>query len=232
MNRRTPILLSCLFVLTSRLALASPPSPDAVHADRLVHQAAALAERGHLIEARETLMPVALGAAPPAGSPNAAVYAEAARMFAEVGARIPRLRIAVDPPGLGARLVITIDGEALPPGAERLPVPVDPGRHVIVVTSPGMMAQTDVLDAVEGREQPIAVHLRRAAPVAPVTPVPPVTAVSPVAVVASPAVRPDAAMPPLAAQPAPPAPAIPVATFAAPAGEADRAERLEIGRAH
>jgi hypothetical protein len=278
MKRRTPLLVPCLCVLTSRLALAAPPSPEAARAERLVHQATALEKRGdvasaqevlvqaarldpepavllalarvqrklgRLIEARETLMPVALGAAPPAGSSLAAAHAEAVQTFSDIGARIPRLRIAVDSPAAGAGLTITIDGEALPPGAEKLPVPIDPGRHVIVVTSPGMETQTVAFDALEGRDQPVAVHLHRPAPmpavvVAPVAaPMPPPVAYpppplgAPVAapvVVAAPAADPGAAMPP-PAQPVPLTPATPaVAVGTTPAADVDRAVRAAAAR--
>jgi len=131
---------------------------------------------GHLVEAREALTSVVYAAAPPEGAPGAGARAEAEQMFSELGSRIPRIRLVADAGSMRVPLRVTLDGEALPAGAERLPLPVDPGRHVLVVGAPGMHAQTVPFEAVESAERTVIVHLVAAAPPAPAPVAPPLDA--------------------------------------------------------
>jgi hypothetical protein len=140
--------------------------------------ARARSKLGLLVEARDALTSVVYEAAP-AGEPPAAaaMRAEARRMFTDLASRIPHVRITVDAPPGGGPVTLELDGEVLPTGAARMPIPVDPGHHVLVATAPGMPSRTFTFDAVESAEGAVAVHLLAAPAIvaaqAPV-PVPPV----------------------------------------------------------
>ena len=113
---------------------------------------------GELVEARDELSAVVYDAPvpnEPAGVVGA--RAEAKVLFASLGPRIPRVRVAlVTAPGAPVRL--SLDGAALPPGAERFPLPVDPGHHTLVAESHGNAPWTVEFDIAEGAERTIAVR--------------------------------------------------------------------------
>jgi hypothetical protein len=185
MIRRTAFSICILLTLAAPPALADPSPADVARAQKLVRQAEALEQRGQLVEAREALTAVVFGAAP---------TAQAQQLFADLGRRIARVRLEVDvPPGAPVTPSLSIDGEALPPGAERLPVPVNPGHHMLVVQAPDLPSQTIAFDALESSDRTIAVHLR----LAPTLP-PPVAAVQPPPVAQPPAPPPALRLPPVA----------------------------------
>jgi hypothetical protein len=115
---------------------------------------------GKLVAAREALATVALAPAD-AGTP-ARPLAEAQQLFADVGARIPHVRLVVEgaPPGRPAALSIILDEESLADGAERLPIPVDPGHHVFVVRAGDLASGTVAFDAAESTDRVVRVQLR------------------------------------------------------------------------
>jgi hypothetical protein len=193
MTRRTWLCAATLVLLSGRPAAAAPGPEDASRAQTLVHDAAALEQRGHLaaaedaltqalaidpaptialplakvrvklgllVEARDGLTSVVFDPAPPGElSAASAARAEAKQLFSDLAARIPHVRIETDEPPGRERPHLMLDGVALPSGAERLPLPVDPGHHVLVASAPGMQAQTIAFDAVEWVEGSVAVHL-------------------------------------------------------------------------
>jgi hypothetical protein len=146
---------------------------------------------GHLVDARDALASVVYAPqAGAAGRPSPA-REEAGKLFADLGARIPHVRLLVDTGRQGPAPRVTIDGAALPPGAERLPIPVDPGHHVLVVNAPGMMPQSFAFESVEAAEQTVTARL---------APPPPPVAV----VTAVPAPQPPVALPAAPGAPVPP----------------------------
>jgi hypothetical protein len=192
-------------------AMALDPAPHVVLALAKVRQ-----KLGHLVEAREALTATVYGAASSDAAPVASpARAECQQMFSDLGRRIPRARIAVDArPAIRTPSVsLTIDGGALPAGAEQLPIPVNPGRHVLEVSAPEMQSQTIVFEAVEMAEKQIAVHLGAPRPTSP-------------ALVALPQpVAPPLSSPDVPTGPAPVAPLPPLA----PVG-LDRDERIAAAR--
>ncbi|HEY1695358.1 MAG TPA: hypothetical protein VGG39_24485 [Polyangiaceae bacterium] len=184
-------LVACAFAGSawSSSGLASPTSADPA---RAVAAAAARAKRGDLVEARDLLTPIVFDPAPPAGESSAAAAgrATAKQMLLELGRRIPRVKLDVAEPH-GA-LHVVLDGGALPPGAERLPVPVDPGHHRIIVDDGSLVARAE-LDIAEGATQIVSLHLGSPPP-------PPTPALAP-----APTPAPAPSYPP----PLPPPPATP-----------------------
>ena len=144
-------------------AFALSPTPQIAMA-----LATTRAKLGELVEAREVLASVVYEAGLPTEPiPEAAARVAAKQAFQDLGARIPRVRVEVtaDHPG---PVRLTLDGAALHAGAERLPLPVDPGHHKLVVEAEGVPAVTTELDVAEGVTRTIPVHL-----VAAITPVVP-----------------------------------------------------------
>ncbi|HEY3817641.1 MAG TPA: hypothetical protein VGL81_10740 [Polyangiaceae bacterium] len=148
-------------VLAQAVALDAAP-------DLALALARVRAKLGRLVEAREALVSVAYGAAPVPGSAGSSARREAIQMFSDLGSRIPRIRLVLRGAPGKRSVSWTIDGESLPDGAERLPVPVDPGHHVVTAGAPGMLTQSAGFDAVESTEQTITLDL-----VAPPPPPPP-----------------------------------------------------------
>lgn len=78
--------------------------------------------------------------------------------------RLPRLRIVIarPPPGLQ----VTRDGEALPPAALGVALPVDPGRHEVLVSAPGYRPEARAATLEEGKTATLELTLERDAPAA------------------------------------------------------------------
>lgn len=72
-------------------------------------------------------------------------------------ARMARLRIEVKAPPPDLR--VTRDGEPLPEGALRAPIPLDPGEHVIVASAPGRKAVSLHVKAAEGESHSMVIEL-------------------------------------------------------------------------
>ena len=92
---------------------------------------------GKLVEAAEELR--AIRNAPlPAGSPQAFVTAqqEAAAEVPKLEARIPKIKIDIQPAGVSG-LVVTVDGATMPTALVGVARPIDPGSHTITATAPG-----------------------------------------------------------------------------------------------
>jgi hypothetical protein len=90
------------------------------------------AANGQLVEARETFLEVVR--MPPAAkeSDNAkAARAEAAKLEAEIAARIPSITVKLSGVPDGATATVTIDGAVIPAAAIGQPRKVNPGKHVI-----------------------------------------------------------------------------------------------------
>ena len=121
---------------------------------------------GLLVEARDALTSTVYDTAP-AGEPSSvsATRSEARQMFTDLASRIPRVRVVIEATPGSSSVRLTLDGTVLPAGVERLPVPLDPGHHVLVAAAPGMQPQTFAFDAAESSEQKVAVHLVAAAPI-------------------------------------------------------------------
>lgn len=215
MIRRLRLSVAALLTLACPPALAAPSAADVARAQRLVRHAAALEQRGdlagaqddlalastldpepavvlalakvrdrlgRLVEAREALTPIVYTP----GAPASPARTEVLQLFADLGRRIPRARLVVEAPA-GASVTVTLDDEALPAAAERLPIPVDPGHHVLAVRTADAAERKIPFDAVESAEQTIHVNLRPPAPasralIAQVAPPPPAPAPSPVIV--------------------------------------------------
>ena len=203
MTRYTSAWVAGLLVLGGTTAQGAQPSADVARATKLARQAATLEQRGdltaaydalaqaarldpeaailvalakiqrklgQLVEARETLTPVVFGAT----EPRSGAQTEGKQLFSDLSSSIPRVHVVIDARPVISVLTLTVDGGVLPPGAERLPLPIDPGHHVLVANAPDLGSQTVEFDAAEGKQQTIVVHLSRAAPV-PVMASPPPT---------------------------------------------------------
>lgn len=85
--------------------------------------------------------------------------------------RVPRLAVVVSEHADG--IAITRDGKALPPEQWGLPVPVDPGRHMVRAVAPGKEAWVTELDAKSGE---VRIHVPvlqpKVAPAPPPSPAP------------------------------------------------------------
>jgi len=167
MTRYTSAWVAGLLVLGGTTAQGAQPSADVARATKLARQAATLEQRGdltaaydalaqaarldpeaailvalakiqrklgQLVEARETLTPVVFGAT----EPRSGAQTEGKQLFSDLSSSIPRVHVVIDARPVISVLTLTVDGGVLPPGAERLPLPIDPGHHVLVANAPDL----------------------------------------------------------------------------------------------
>jgi hypothetical protein len=100
------------------------------------------------------------------------------KRLAELGPRVPRLTIRVEPPVPDA--VVTLDGAALSPSLLGVAIPVDPGEHTLEATAKGYPTVRRTLAMRERDTTSVDVNLTEtAAPPAPATPAPPAPAAPP-----------------------------------------------------
>jgi len=120
----------------------------------------ALEGLGRLVEARDVFFEAAHYPAA-AGEPKVFTDARtAASAEADaLAARVPGLLIVVTGPPETAKLRVTIDGATIPADTVRLPRKVDPGKHVVDVSSPGFRHARVEVVAVEGQEQRVGVSI-------------------------------------------------------------------------
>jgi hypothetical protein len=108
------------------------------------------------------------------GEPEAFTRArrEAEGMVEKLAPRIPSLRVSVEGPPKGAALQATLDGDPVPAESLTEPRKVNPGRHVVVVSSPGYSPATATTTLGEGQSSALVLNLTVAPPER-VTPVEP-----------------------------------------------------------
>lgn len=73
----------------------------------------------------------------------------------ELRGLLAHVRIEVDP----ADAVVSVDGEDLPPGSVRAPIPLGPGPHRIAARANGRVPQEERLDVASGEERAIRLTL-------------------------------------------------------------------------
>jgi hypothetical protein len=81
---------------------------------------------------------------------------EVERRAKELDARLPRL-VVVLAPDAPAGCEVTRDGAALGSAVLGVPIPVDPGKHVIAVTAPGRTPAQFEIDLAEGKTERLTV---------------------------------------------------------------------------
>jgi hypothetical protein len=105
--------------------------------------ASALVHLGHMVEASRALRGVA---ADPAASRE---VVEAARtLLAEVEPRIGQLTVRLR--GDVSNVSVTIDDKPLPEGSIGIPVPLDPGQHIVRATRGGLPLARRAVDVTDG----------------------------------------------------------------------------------
>jgi len=143
-----------------------------VHAPpHLLYLARAYEKQGKLVKARETyakLTRETLPANAPAAFTNA--QAEGTTELAALEPRVPSLRISIKG-GAVPDLVVTMDGNPVPPALVGVPRPVDPGRHEIQATGKGVASEVATVTLKEGVKEILEIELK---PVAGGVPTPPV----------------------------------------------------------
>jgi hypothetical protein len=130
--------------------------------------AAAQADLGKLVEARETLRRVlALPQGPDEPEPFAEARAKARALDQRLQSRIGALHFVVTGVRAGEKLTLSVDGESVPVAALGMPFRVNPGKHVVLAQVDSREARVDV-DALESRtvkvELPLAEGAARPAP--------------------------------------------------------------------
>lgn len=143
--------------------------------------ARAQAALGLLVEARDKAMQVARSPVQPGENP---AYARARNEATEIAnglaSRIPSIQVTIDNPPSG--IVVAVDGAALPAAAALELRKVNPGKHVVTVTGPGIEPSRVDIEVREGARLPVPITLKRLdtasppvkPPPAPRTPPPPV----------------------------------------------------------
>jgi hypothetical protein len=86
-----------------------------------------------------------------------AVEVEIRRFITQIELRVPRLTIAVEPPG--ETFEVRLDETAVPFTALGMALPVDPGEHHIVVDGPGHAEQRIVVALQEGAARSVLVKM-------------------------------------------------------------------------
>jgi hypothetical protein len=123
---------------------------------------------GQLLEARDTALAVTRLAVQPR---EPAVFAqsrvEAQQLADSLSGRIPALQIKVQGPAENVALAVQIDGMSVPQSAALLPRKVNPGKHTVVVESPGYQSARRDVEVGEGKVIDVVFTLeRQATPVA------------------------------------------------------------------
>ncbi len=87
---------------------------------------------------------------------------EVARLAREhagaIRAQVPRL-IVVPPAGAPEGFSVTLDGERVPPASMNVPLPVDPGPHVVLASAPGRPPFRREVQVAPARSERVAVEL-------------------------------------------------------------------------
>jgi hypothetical protein len=115
---------------------------------------------GHLVEARDALLEAhrfPKAANEPAAFTTARVDAE--RHAQELGERIPSLLVKIEGAVSGYDLHLTIDKVALPPAAAQLPIKLNPGHHVVLVSSDATYDASAEADLVEKQAASVTIKL-------------------------------------------------------------------------
>jgi len=131
----------------------------------------------------------------------------AARRATALEPRLPMLRINVW--GNAPELTVTRDGEPVDAAMYGVDVPVDPGKHTVVVARGKDVALKREIEAGEGERKQVEIDLEEAARALPPIPPPPVPEPPPTAepsATAAPPPPPPTATPPQPAPPPPPPP--------------------------
>jgi hypothetical protein len=121
-----------------------------------IEVAKTLARMGQLVEARDqALALLRLPRTDPEPAPFIAARAEAERLAASLGARIPALALQVT--GLAANEVATVrvDGEVVTPDALPLPRRANPGLHHVVASATGRADVAREVQLAEGQTAPV-----------------------------------------------------------------------------
>lgn len=149
---------------------------------------------GLLVEARDTLLQVTRYPKRP-DEPKVFTRArdDAAQRAGQLATRIPSIVVTISGPAPGAAVSVAIDGVAIAPAAVSLPRKVNPGKHVIVVSSAGFDDAREELTVAAGETGQARVVLRPGRAAAPVAQPAPASS-SPVAPV-RPAEAPDRSPP-------------------------------------
>ena len=133
----------------------------APRASTLLNLAAAQAELGRLVEASASYFRF-LAEADDAQTRRYADEAE--RSLAEVTERIPRVRLSI--PDLAADDRLEVDGVEVPSADLSVPIPMNPGAHVLTVTRGEQEIGRLELTLVESEERGVTLPLHPSAPVA------------------------------------------------------------------
>ena len=123
-----------------------------------------LVELGRLVEARDKL--IAVTQLPVASSESdilTEAREEAGALQQGVAERIPTLEIELQGLQPGDQRKVWIDGRELAPELVELPVKVDPGKHLVVGTSPGYVDQRQKIEVGEGEKLKVVLVLERGA---------------------------------------------------------------------
>jgi hypothetical protein len=129
-----------------------------------------LAALGRLLEARDVLLGVA-GRPPASGDDNevlARARAEAQALAAQIGERLPRLTLELRVSASAAAVArVTIDGQPLDAVGPRIEREIDPGRHVVEATGPGLRPAAAAIDLGERERRWVVLVLEPEAMAAP-----------------------------------------------------------------
>jgi hypothetical protein len=109
-----------------------------------------------------------------ANAPEAFLQAqsEANALAESLAARIPEVKIQVEA-APGARVTVTDNGAEVSPATIGAPRKVDPGKHRVVASSPGLVDATTTVDIAEREKRDVRLVLRAAAVAAAPVVVPP-----------------------------------------------------------
>jgi hypothetical protein len=127
---------------------------------------------GQLVEASETYLKLKRESLPP-GAPPAVKRAieQAPANLASLEPRVPHLAIKLEGAKSGETVDVTLDGAAIAAGLVGIPMPANPGEHVVHATAPGKDSGDVRVTLAEGQNQDVVVRLN-ATGVAPLTAVP------------------------------------------------------------
>nr|MCU0687873.1 hypothetical protein [Polyangiaceae bacterium] len=117
-------------------------------------------ELGKLVQGTENLLR-AVRERLPANAPPAFVAAQtrAQRALDAAVPKIAKLKLSLKAPP-SARVAITVDGEAFSTALLDTPRPTDPGAHVIEVSAPGFLKETQKVTLAEGELEAVSLTLR------------------------------------------------------------------------
>lgn len=144
----------------------------------LLNLAGTQAQTGHLVAASESYRQFLREAR---SAPASAHRADAERALARVETRLGHVELRVD--GIAQDDTLTLDGEGLSTATVGLDLPIDPGKHEVLLSRAGAVAARASFDAGEGETQQVTLHPLPApaiaAPSAAASPPPPPLALTP-----------------------------------------------------